>query len=268
MDFRRLFRREPVPSPVSPLISPAPSAPDNEGTLSPWFTNSVGVVERQTVMAEMAFERWLALRAAVPQTGRWPLILGDARNVDAFEGLRERWDGDVASLVAVLPDAEARLAERYREGLMDGDEDTIEDDPDLDFDFDPTTLIVPDSPRQSFPHFLPGVDRVVIATLPTPDGTLAPAHLNYGSWNGYPEIAEHVAFLRHWETRHGAEVMGFGADTVELRPRAPILDPVEAKRLAREWFAYSYDNLFQGTESMPELAASLLGAEIWFSWWD
>lgn len=233
-----------------------------------WFSNSSGFVEKQTVFVEEAFDRWLQLRAEVPRTGRWPLILGDEHYLDAFDGMRAGWNGDVEASIARLPDAETVLAEHYRGALMDGDDATIEDDPDLDLDFDPGRLTPPAEPHSTLPAFLPNVERVVIATLPTPDGTLAPAHLHYGSWNGYPDIAEHVAFLRHWERRYGTEIVGFGADTVELRPRTPILDPVEAKRLAREWFAYSNDNLFQGVGSMPELAASLLGAEIWFSWWD
>ena len=73
--------------------------------------------------------------------------------------------------------------------------------------------------------------------------------------------------LRHWHAAHGAVPVAIGHDTIELVVR-PVEDPTEAKRVAIEQFAYCSDVAEQDAGSVAALATGLLGASVWFFWWD
>ena len=278
MDLRALFDRlrratSPAPAPTSPPQT-IPTRPRREigrsRELELWFENSAGRVEIARIDNHDAFERWRTLRAEVESTGRWPLLIGTDNWLDLFNDPTEDWDGDVETLLteAATLDPEAILARGYTDALPDDEEEREEYDF-LDLDFDPQKLIVPPAPVAT-PSFVSyeAKGTSLVCTLPTRNGWEAPAHLGYGGWNGYPHVAEHVALLRRWHRLYGAELVTLTTDLIELRPARPIFDPVVAATLAREWFAYSYDNVAQGSGSLPALAQDLLGAELWSSWWD
>ena len=50
-------------------------------------------------------------------------------------------------------------------------------------------------------------DRVVIGLVPTTLPWEALAHLRLGGWNECPTPAEHVAILKWWHERYGAELV-------------------------------------------------------------
>jgi hypothetical protein len=109
---------------------------------------------------------------------------------------------------------------------------------------------------------------VRIALIPTDDPTAIPAHMRWGNWNECPPPAYHVAALRAWRDRYGAELVGLGADTINLRvSRKPAMRE-EALELARVQYAYCSDIIDQGVGSYRALAAGLMAHDWWFFWWD
>src|SRR6266567_2610402 len=59
--------------------------------------------------------------------------------------------------------------------------------------------------------------NVHIALIPTDDWTTVPAHLRWGGWNACPRAEYHVAALRSWRDRFGAELIGLSSDRMDLR---------------------------------------------------
>jgi hypothetical protein len=110
--------------------------------------------------------------------------------------------------------------------------------------------------------------KAYIALIPTDDWTTIPAHMRWGNWNSCPPPEYHVAALRSWRDRYGAELVGLGSDTMNLRvTRRPDLRQ-EALDLAREQYAYCSDIIDQGAQSLSNLAASLMASDWWYFWWD
>ncbi|MGD0565117.1 MAG: DUF4253 domain-containing protein [Roseiarcus sp.] len=110
--------------------------------------------------------------------------------------------------------------------------------------------------------------RVHIALIPTDDPTAILAYMRYGNWNECPPPAYHVAALRAWRDRYGAELIGVGADTMNLRVSRKPATREEALGLAREQYFYCNDIIDQGMGSYRALAAGLMASDWWFFWWD
>jgi hypothetical protein len=53
-----------------------------------------------------------------------------------------------------------------------------------------------------------------LVVLPTDDWTTIPAYLNWGNWNGCPAPEYHIAALRPWRDRFGAELIGLSHDVM------------------------------------------------------
>lgn len=230
-----------------------------------WLRNDMGDILRIEVSVQDALPTWMKLRDAVEKTGRWPVLLGDPNSVKTITN-PEYFE------VHVIEDLEAARHLDGQQVLRDSlreQEEEIEDEeytPE-DISFDPNQLegVAMDEPvLLSFDR----VETVIIALLPSPNGWETPAHFGYGSWNAYPNVPEHVAMLKHWSERYGADLAVFTSDTVELLLTEPIRDPMVAKEVAIEWYAYSFDNVEQGAGSVLELADAMLGSRVWFSWWD
>jgi hypothetical protein len=112
------------------------------------------------------------------------------------------------------------------------------------------------------------LDTVNIAIIPTEDWTEIPAYLGWGGWNECPAPEYHVAALRGWRDRYGAELIGLGSDVVNLRTTRFAATREEALDLAREQYLYCADIVDQGTGSLSLLAANLMVDPWWFFWWD
>ena len=110
--------------------------------------------------------------------------------------------------------------------------------------------------------------KVHIALIPTDDPTTIPAYLRYGYWNECPPTAYHVAALRAWRDHHGAELIGLGADTLNLRVSRKPATREEALELARTQYAYCGDIIDQGVGSYRALATVLMADDWWYFWWD
>ena len=110
--------------------------------------------------------------------------------------------------------------------------------------------------------------KVHIVLVPTDDSSTIPAHLHWGSWNECPAPEYHVAALRHWRDAYGAELVGLGRDTIDLKVARTPATRGEAIELARVQYAYCNDIIDQGTGSYSVLAAQLMAHDWWFFWWD
>lgn len=92
------------------------------------------------------------------------------------------------------------------------------------------------------------------------------------SWTGAANADisgdEHLAVLRHWHDRFGAELVVLGFDTVELAVARPPTDPSIALDVAHDQYAYCPDVIDQGFESMAALVKQQVTRRSWFFWWD
>jgi hypothetical protein len=107
-----------------------------------------------------------------------------------------------------------------------------------------------------------------IALIPTDDWTTIPAYLRWGGWNACPHPEYHVAALRSWRDRFGAELVGLSHDTMNLRVAHPPASREDALDLAREQYVYCPDNVDQGVGTLSAFAAYLMGNTWWDFWWD
>ena len=80
--------------------------------------------------------------------------------------------------------------------------------------------------------------KVHIGVVPTDDWTTIPAYLRWGGWNECPAPEHHVAAMRAWRDRYGAELIGMSIDTINMRVAAKPKTRTEALALAREHHIY------------------------------
>ena len=109
---------------------------------------------------------------------------------------------------------------------------------------------------------------VDVIVVPTDDWTTLPANLPWGGWNDCPMPEYHVAALRSWRDRYGAELVGVSGDVMNLRVARKPATREEALDLAREQHIYCNDIVDQGMQSISALAASLMVSGWWYFWWD
>lgn len=131
----------------------------------------------------------------------------------------------------------------------------------------PAALPSPPSPPVST-RFGQPLAKCHVALLPTDDWTTVPAHLLWGGWNDCPKPEYHVAALRSWRDRFGAELVGLGHDTMHIRVARRPQTQAAALELAREHYLYCSDIVDQGTGTLAPLAAELMASDWWFFWWD
>jgi hypothetical protein len=110
--------------------------------------------------------------------------------------------------------------------------------------------------------------KVYVALIRTDDWTTIPAHLHYGGWNACPQPEYHIAALRSWRDRYGAELVGLSSDRMDLRVARRPQARQEALDLAREHYVYCNDIVDQGLGTLSKLAACLMANDWWESWWD
>lgn len=111
-------------------------------------------------------------------------------------------------------------------------------------------------------------DKVYVAVVPTEDWTTIPIHLRWGGWNDCPPPEYHVAALRSWRDRYGAELVGLSHDVMNLRVAERPGTRDEALALAREQYDYCYDIVDQGVGTLSQLSAALMADDWWYFWWD
>jgi hypothetical protein len=110
--------------------------------------------------------------------------------------------------------------------------------------------------------------HVLICKVPTPHSWEVPAYLFYGGWNECPLAEEHVAILKYWKEKYGADIITLKGDVIECTVADPPQTPEDAIALANEQFVYCPDIVYQGAETIAALASGLKNGTTWFFWWD
>jgi len=114
----------------------------------------------------------------------------------------------------------------------------------------------------------PFYEKVHIVLVPTDDWTTIPAHLRWGGWNANPTPEYHVAALRSWRDRFGAELVGLGPASMNIRVARRPETRDQALALAREQYDYCNEIVDQGFQTFSNLGAALKSHDWWFFWWD
>ena len=250
-----------------------------------WVRVGEDVHARASVPGAGAIAAWERLRGALAPRGWRPVLLGDAEAVRRHDEHLGGEAGSAAALARQL-DAEPALdvsAWARAELEAQARECRAHDEP-SGADTLERAVRLPDAPGEvewpelveplraySIPMKL-GVDRplasVGLALVPAALPWHVPLQLRFGGWNACPGPEVQARVLRSWHGRFGAEPVGISGDVVELRVARPPATREAALRLAVEHFAFCNDIVDQGVGSLEGLAATLLGAPVWFFWWD
>lgn len=110
--------------------------------------------------------------------------------------------------------------------------------------------------------------HVNVALFPVSHSYEVLGYLRYGNWNACPPAEYHIAALRSWSERYGAEIVGIANDTLNIRVTRKPETREEAIELAREHYIYCNDVIDQGVGTLSNLAAQLMQHEWWYFWWD
>lgn len=178
----------------------------------------------------------------------------------------------------------AAIAQQLRRVADDG-EDTSEDDPDdfnlnelvdefMSSDFLPDEEPEDDAPTLSALLCYELLDEeekgeMLLLQIPTDDPADIPAYLPFGGWNDCPDAETQLAFTHYWREKYGAIPAALdNADCLEFLVERPVTDPVEAKKLAVEQFAFCSDLPFQVFEDFEQLTEFIHQSRQWYFRWD
>lgn len=195
--------------------------------------------------AEQLVPWWRRLRAAHDVTGLWPLLLGP-------DPQRRDFGADPGEAVAagLAMDGATRLAELRADMTAEHEQwsDSTE----------------PWPPRGDAPVVDLGDDDEFylaredgwIGLIAAAHGYLVPGMLTWtGATNHELDGSDHVAILKYWHQRHGAELVSLGFDVLELTVPRPPTDPLTTMAVAEEQWWYCPDIVDQGVETLDALAA-------------
>lgn len=227
-----------------------------------------GEVRVETVMAAGAVSRWRALRAQVASTGLYPLLLGPPDDLEFIEiGESTSWTHDEVIKNATQQAIDAHIAGRKQdaselaaEGIEYPERGEWPDEPGGMDDAEDLAIL------RDYEGDL--LEELLLAHVPGHTGAEAIGALGYGAWNDCPVPSAHVAYLRRWQERWGAELVVCANDTVEFFVERPPTTREAAIELAIEQFWYCADIVDQGAGTIEALANTLLNAPRWFFWWD
>lgn len=230
--------------------------------------------ERVTVPGAQAEAEWERLKSA----GRgWPIVVGDDEQLERIAEQFSIDDPDVFGSAGLGrgPRAPATIIEaagnlRFPEDLalwpgayQEEDLQAPLGDWPEDIGSDGDELTVASEVLTGKPF-----ESVHILLIPAAESWQVPAFLRWGDWNACPPPEYHVAALRSWHQRYGAELVGINADTMNVRVGSRPGRREEAIALAREQYRYCPDILDQGVGEVSTLAAILMAQDWWYFWWD
>ena len=110
--------------------------------------------------------------------------------------------------------------------------------------------------------------ELLTSSLTVTDSWEIMAHFQYGGYNDCPFPEEHCAVWKYWQEKYDAHIIGISHDVVEAFVGRPPATQKGAMELAWEQYLYSYHIVHQGTETISNLAASILHHPFWYFWWD
>jgi hypothetical protein len=210
------------------------------------------------VNAKEAIDTWKSLRAVTDKTGWYPLVVRDL-NIEEVDEHPEATDPAETLKAAAEIDASAWLKEKLDRRDKSGAAAEGTPEPNTGF-----TVPMDETTGEPAPD-------VRILLVPTRNGWEVPAFVPFGGadgWNDCPGDAAHVAVLKAWYQRYGAELVTMSDDVLELQVARPPASDEAAAAIAMEQFAYCGDIVEQGVGSVKALAASIKACPIWYFWWD
>lgn len=111
--------------------------------------------------------------------------------------------------------------------------------------------------------------EMLLLQIPTDDPADIPAYLPFGGWNDCPNAETQLAFTHYWREKYGAIPAALdNADCLEFLVERPVADPLEAKKLAVEQFAFCSDLPFQVFEDFEQLTEFIHQSRQWYFRWD
>jgi hypothetical protein len=111
-------------------------------------------------------------------------------------------------------------------------------------------------------------DVQYIGFFPTLDNWEIPAYLPFGCWNECPCPEIQVCIHQYWHQQYQSRIVALTHDTVICHVKNPPTTREDALALAQQQMLYCSDIVFQGTETIERLAATLLNNTYWDFWWD
>ena len=259
-------------------------------TLETIFQADMEAIHRLTVPGPWAVGAWEDLRGLTEQTGYWPVLLGDDRDLENLQEhlKRLRYPRAVRILEEAATIDPLEWFENRRLDEIDEIERGLEEPEDLARWTERVKLLSEEGPLRGLPQGLWPADSrpardfrspldpatgepvpcVHIGLVSTALGWQVPAFLRYGAWNECPSAAEHAALFQFWGEQYGAEVVAMAGDVIEMRVAQPPTNRDDAVELAAQHYLYCKDIVTQGTETLQRLAATLLGGTVWYFWWD
>lgn len=205
-----------------------------------------------------AVQRCLALRVE-GQGAFTPLILDSPENHFLEPPAFEELQNDLPSILAA---AQELSVHDFLANRREGDTSLYDE------------LEKGEWPAQPFrfePYLAQQAEEAFIVKVPASRSFEALAYIGFGGWNDCPSDEEHVAVLRHWHERYGADLIGIGGDIIECTVANPPATREQALQLAREHLVYapgSFSEFSGRASTVPEIAASLLESRHWVFWWD
>jgi len=215
-----------------------------------------------TVDGARALEEWTRLR----ETGKgWPVVLGNDEDLEQVAEMlssdfRQRSPETILKAAALLRFPEDLTALRLKE---EGELPKAEVG-----DWPESRAVEPELAVAEDVLTGKPFSKVHIALVPAAQPWEVPAYLSWGGWNENPAPEYHVAALKSWYERYGAEPVGMSGDVINLRIARPVASREEALAVAREQYLYCYDIVDQGTGTLSVLAAGIQNGRWWYFWWD
>ncbi|HZV01028.1 MAG TPA: DUF4253 domain-containing protein [Planctomycetota bacterium] len=211
--------------------------------------------------ARLALELWQRLRKILSGLGALPVVVGSHGDAMELEDrCRERTREQLARAVAqAITTSGASVLSRLATERPD--------DPSVDkVTLSPAEL----APRDDgFAFVEESKGRVSVAIVATPIPALVPVYLGFGGQGGAPPPADVGSVLALWNERHGPlDVVYASGDTMEVEVARPPKTAEEAKRLAREHYAFCDGIVRHGNGTTADLARQLAGARRWLFWWN
>lgn len=158
-------------------------------------------------------------------------------------------------------------ADRHESLGLDEDEEEDEEYAHARQEPDSTKLIKAKNPINAFTDVESG-KSVYLAEIPCSEPWKVFAYYAFGGWNDVPYDHELTAVFKDWFERYGAIPAVISGDVIEFWLDRPVVDPALAAKLAMEMYILCPDAVDQGTESTEALANAILGANVWYFWWD
>lgn len=130
------------------------------------------------------------------------------------------------------------------------------------------SVIADGEPLKAFCSLTHGQPTAHLGVVPTTEQWRVPGYLRFGNWASVPADHEYLAFCKLWFEEHGATPAVVGSNFIEFWLDQPVSDPEVAIDLAIQMYSLCPAVVSEGVASVEALARSLMGANVWYFWWD